>query len=67
MVRSATKTEETKETTMKTLNLKAVASAFAALFLTLVLSWTFLDATSLAHMQSRPASGFVVAASAMLR
>ena len=52
---------------MKTLNLKAVASAFAALFLTLVLSWTFLDGTSLARMQSRPASGFVVAASAMLR
>ena len=35
---------------MKTLNLKAVASAFAALALTVVLSWTFVDATSLARV-----------------
>jgi hypothetical protein len=31
---------------MSTLNLKAVASAFAALALTIVLSLTFVDATS---------------------
>ena len=30
---------------MKTLNLKAFASAFAALAVTFVLSWTFVDAT----------------------
>ncbi len=35
---------------MKTLNLKAVASAFAALALTVVLSWTFVDATSLVRV-----------------
>ena len=29
---------------MMTLNLKAVASAFAALAVTVVLSWTFVDA-----------------------
>ena len=39
---------------MKTLNLKAVASAFAALALTVVLSWTFVDATSLARVQRDP-------------
>ena len=37
---------------MKTLNLKAVASAFAALALTVVLSWTFVDATSLARVHA---------------
>ena len=30
---------------MKTLNLKSFASAFAALAITFVLSWTFVDAT----------------------
>ena len=33
------------------MNLKAVASAFAALALTVVLSWTFVDATSIAHVR----------------
>jgi hypothetical protein len=37
--------------TMLTLNLKTVASAFAALALTLVMSWTFVDATKLARVQ----------------
>ena len=53
---------------MKTLNLKAVASAFAALALTVVLSWTFVDATSLARVQRDSAShGFVAAVSALVR
>ena len=35
---------------MLTLNLKTVASAFAAMALTVVLSWTFVDATKLARV-----------------
>ena len=53
---------------MKTLNLKAVVSAFAALALTVVLSWTFVDATSLAHVSRSAAShGAVAAVSALVR
>jgi hypothetical protein len=53
---------------MKTLNLKAVASAFAALALTVVLSWTFVDATRLAYGQRDGAShGVVAAVSALVR
>ena len=53
---------------MKTLNLKAVASAFAALALTVVLSWTFVDATSLARVQRDSTGQSVVAAvSALVR
>jgi hypothetical protein len=53
---------------MKTLNLKAVASAFAALTLTVVLSWTFVDATSIARVQRDTTShGFVAAVSALVR
>ena len=36
---------------MTTLNLKVVASAFAALALTMLMSWTFVDATSVARIQ----------------
>jgi hypothetical protein len=50
---------------MMNLNFKAVASAFGALALTLALSWTFVDATSLARVQ-RDAS-FVAAVSALVR
>jgi hypothetical protein len=46
-----TANRDTKEMTMLTLNLKTVASAFAALAVTLVLSWTFVDATKLARVQ----------------
>jgi len=53
---------------MKTLNLKAVASAFAALALTVVLSWTFVDATSVARVQPGSTShAFVAAVSALVR
>ena len=50
---------------MKTLNLKSVASAFAALALTFVLSWTFVDATHLARVGS--SHGAVAAVSALVR
>jgi hypothetical protein len=54
---------------MNTLNLKSLASAFAALALTVVLSWTFVDATSLARTQrdAGASSGFVAAVSALVR
>ncbi len=53
---------------MKTLNLKAVASAFAALALTVVLSWSFVDATSVARVHGGSTSHAVVAAvSALVR
>jgi hypothetical protein len=50
---------------MLTLNLKTVASAAAALVLTMVISWTFVDATKLARVQRDP--GFAGAVSALVR
>ncbi len=53
---------------MLKMNLKAVASGFAALALTMVLSWTFVDATSLARVhRDAGASAFVAAVSALVR
>jgi hypothetical protein len=52
---------------MSTLNLKAVASAFAALALTIVLSLTFVDATSLARMQGHSGASFLGTVSALVR
>ena len=53
---------------MKTLNLKSVASAFAALALTVVLSWTFVDSTQLVRVNNDAAShGVVAAVSALVR
>lgn len=53
---------------MLNLNLKAVASAFAALALTMVLSWTFVDATSIARVHRDGSStGLVAAVSALVR
>jgi hypothetical protein len=54
--------------TMLKMNLKAVASGFAALALTMVLSWTFVDATSIArvHRDGSPA-GMLAAISALVR
>ena len=50
------------------MNLKAVASGFAALALTMVLSWTFVDATSIARVNRDAAPGFLVATvSALVR
>ena len=60
--------KQTKETIMKTLNLKAVASAFAALALSVVLSWSFVDATSVARVHGGSTShGVVAAVSALVR
>jgi hypothetical protein len=53
---------------MLKMNLKAVASAFAALALTMVLSWTFVDATSVARVHRDGSPGVLVAAiSALVR
>ncbi|MEO8016845.1 MAG: hypothetical protein ABI769_03450 [Pseudomonadota bacterium] len=52
---------------MSTLNLKSVASAVAALALTLMMSWTFVDATSLANLQRQSHHGFLAAVSALVR
>ena len=48
-------------------NLKAVASAVAALALTVVLSWTFVDATKLVRVAPDAGLGFVASASALVR
>jgi hypothetical protein len=53
---------------MLKMNLKAVASGFAALALTMVLSWTFVDATSIARVHRDGSAGALVAAvSALVR
>jgi hypothetical protein len=51
-----------KEKTMTKMNLKAVASGFAALALTMALSWTFVDATSIARVHRDGSTGLVMAA-----
>lgn len=43
--------EQGKESDMLKMNLKAVASAFAALVLTVVMSWTFVDASRALSVQ----------------
>lgn len=50
---------------MLTLNLKTVTSAVAALLVTTMISWTFVDATKLAKLEWN--SHFVVAVSALVR
>jgi hypothetical protein len=53
---------------MLKINLKAIASGFAALALTMVLSWTFVDATSIARIQrDGNTSGFLATVSALVR
>lgn len=53
---------------MLKMNLKAVASGFAALALTVVLSWTFVDATSIARVHRDGSPGlFAAAISALVR
>jgi hypothetical protein len=52
---------------MKTLNLKAIASAFAALALTVVLSWTFVGDTGLARVQNGAGTSFLAAVTALVR
>jgi hypothetical protein len=58
---------KSKEKTMKTLNLKAIASAFAALALTVVLSWTFVGDTGLARVQDGAGTSFLAAISTLVR
>jgi hypothetical protein len=52
---------------MKTLNLKAIASAFAALALTVMLSWTFVTDTGLARVQDQAGTSFLAAISVLVR
>ena len=53
---------------MLKMNLKAVASGFAALALTVVLSWTFVDATSVARINRDNGPGvFAAVVSALVR
>jgi len=52
---------------MLTLNLKAVASAFAALAVTVALSWTFVDATRVVRVQRDGAASFATTVSALVR
>jgi hypothetical protein len=51
--------------TMMTLNLKTLASAAAALVVTAMISWTFVDATKLVRLQWNP--HFAGAISALVR
>ena len=52
---------------MLTLNLKSVASAFAALSLTVILSWAFVTGTNIELSKRDSSFGFVVAATALVR
>jgi hypothetical protein len=52
---------------MKTLNLKAVVSAFAALALTVVLSLTFVADTGLARVQGSAGTSFLAAIGTLVR
>jgi hypothetical protein len=51
---------------MTKINLKATASAFAALLLTTLVSWTFVDATSMANL-TRTGGGYLSAISVLVR
>jgi hypothetical protein len=51
---------------MLKMNLKATASAFAALLLTTLVSWTFVDATSLVNL-TRTGGGYLDALSVLVR
>jgi hypothetical protein len=52
---------------MLTLNLKTVASAFAAVALTMVLSWAFVTGTNIELSKRDSGVGFVMAVSALVR
>ena len=52
---------------MFALNFKSVASAVAALTLTVVLSWAFVTGTQLELAQHGSSQAFLVAASALVR
>ena len=48
-------------------NLKAVVGAFAALVLTVALSWTFVDATNVARVHRHASHGLMVTISSLAR
>ena len=52
---------------MMNINLKAVTSAFAALALTVVLSWTFVASTSVVHLPRDGGASFLSAVSILVR
>ncbi len=52
---------------MMSLNFKSVTSAFAALAVTFALSWTFVDATTLARMHQDSSGALLAAISALVR
>ncbi len=49
------------------LNLQMLASAIAALALTMLMSWTFVDATSVARVHRDGSHGFVASVSGLVR
>ena len=48
-------------------NLKVTASAVAALVVTILMSWTFVDATSLSRVHRDGGGAFAAAVSALVR
>jgi hypothetical protein len=53
--------------TKTNLNIKAAASAFAALALTMVLSWAFVDATSTVALTRDSGFGFLSSIASLVR
>ena len=52
---------------MSTINLKSITSGFAAVALTLILSWAFVTGTNLELAKRDSSFGFVTAVSALVR
>ena len=52
---------------MSTVNYKSLVGAVAALALTLVLSWTFVDATNVARVHRHASHGLMVTISSLAR
>jgi hypothetical protein len=65
--RPETKDAKDKEIQMLTLNLKSVTSGFAALALTVILSWAFVAGTNIELAKRDSSFNFVVAATALVR
>jgi len=52
---------------MNTINLKSITSGFAAVALTMILSWAFVTGTNLELAKRDSSFGFVTAVSALVR
>ena len=52
---------------MSTINLKSITSGFAAVALTMILSWAFVTGTNLELANRDSSFGFVTAVSALVR